>query len=101
MDCPCADTDAPLATIDLVAACLRFASDGDCGAGGSVGGVRVPLAAMVMVKREVSRCASDVVGGGRAQSGRSGCQSAFFTNTLCAQEEGAPCKFEEWIRARR
>jgi hypothetical protein len=52
-DCPCADTDAPVETIELAAACFRFARDGDVGAGGSVGGVRAPLAAMVMVKGAV------------------------------------------------
>jgi hypothetical protein len=45
--CPCADTDAPLRTTELVGACFRFASDGGAGAGD--GGERVvPLAAMVM-----------------------------------------------------
>jgi hypothetical protein len=59
-------------TIELVATCFRFAGEGDEGAGGSVGGVRVPLADMVMVKRAVrdARCASDVVGEERALSGR-------------------------------
>lgn len=44
--CPCADTNALFGTIELVATCFRFAADGDAGAGGSDGGVRVPLAAM-------------------------------------------------------
>jgi hypothetical protein len=66
-DSPCADTDAPLETIELAAACFRFARDGDVGAGGSVGGVRTPLAAMVMVKGAVSRCANDAVRKERAQ----------------------------------
>jgi hypothetical protein len=61
-DCPCADTDAPLGTIGPVASCFRFTSDGDAGAGGSDGGVRVPLAAMVIAGMRCSRCASDVVG---------------------------------------
>jgi hypothetical protein len=61
-DCPCADTDAPLGTIGPVASCLRFANDGDAGAGGSDGGVRVPLAAMVIAGMRCSRCASGVVG---------------------------------------
>jgi hypothetical protein len=46
--CPCADTDAPLRTTELVGACFRFASEGDVGAGERGGRVRVPLAAMVM-----------------------------------------------------
>jgi hypothetical protein len=46
-------TNAPLETIDLVAACFRFAAEGEVGAGGSDGGVRVPLADIVMVKRAV------------------------------------------------
>lgn len=52
-DCPWGGRDAPLAAnaTELVAMCLRFARDGDVGAGGSDGGVRVPLAAMVTMKR--------------------------------------------------
>jgi hypothetical protein len=46
--------------------------DGDVGAGGSDGGVRVPLAAIVMVKRAI-RDARDVVGVERALSSRSRC----------------------------
>jgi hypothetical protein len=49
--CPCAGSDAPLDTIELVATCFRFANEGEAGAGGSDGGVRVPLAAMVLLKR--------------------------------------------------
>lgn len=45
-----AAVDAPLDTIASVSERFRFASDGDAGAGGSEGGVRVPLAAaMVMM----------------------------------------------------
>lgn len=68
-DCPCAGTDAPLTTTELVAACFRFARDGDVGAGGREGGVRVPLAAMVMVKVDFTM-RGGVVGVERAQGGR-------------------------------
>lgn len=41
---PCADGDAPLGTMARVPVSFRFATDGEAGAGGSDGGVRVPLA---------------------------------------------------------
>jgi hypothetical protein len=96
-DCPCADTDAPLATIELVAACLRFARDGDVGACGRDGGVRVPLAAMVMVKREAcdSRCARCRWRGTRSERPKSlRVVGLLHQHSLCREEEDSPCNFE-------
>jgi hypothetical protein len=82
--CPCAGPDAPLATIELVAACFRFAMDGDVGAGGRAGGVRVPLAAMVMVIRD----ARDVVGVERAQAAEVVASSVSASPTFPAARKG-------------
>jgi hypothetical protein len=60
--CPCAGPDAPLGTIAWVSGSLRFAADGEVGASGSDGGVRVPLAAAMVTSGCCWRCASDVVG---------------------------------------
>ena len=63
---PCADVDAPLEAFAGRSASLRFAIDGDegagAGAGGSEGGVRVPLAAAMMTCGCCWRCANDGVG---------------------------------------
>jgi hypothetical protein len=85
--CPCADPNAPLATIELVAACFRFAMDGDVGAGGRAGGVRVPLAAMMMVQRAI-RDARDVVGVERAQAAKVVASSLSASPTFPATREG-------------
>jgi hypothetical protein len=60
--CPCAGPDAPLGTIAWVPGSLRFVADGEVGASGSDGGVRVPLAAAMMTSGCCWRCARDVVG---------------------------------------
>lgn len=59
---PCADVGAPLGALAWGLASLRFAAEGDWGAGGSVGGVRVPLAAAIVTWGCCLRCASDGVG---------------------------------------
>ena len=48
VDWPGPDADAPLRARECVALSLRFAMDGEAGAGGRAGGERVPLAAMAM-----------------------------------------------------
>lgn len=53
---------APLGAFARGLASLRFAAEGDAGAGGSVGGVRVPLAAAMVLAGCCWRCASDGVG---------------------------------------
>lgn len=90
-------------TLDLVATCFRFAGEGDEGAGGSVGGVRVPLADMVMVKRAMrdARCASDVVGEERGLSGRTwllGC--LLHQHSSLATVEGPECSLGRGGRTR-
>ena len=63
----CAAADAPLESTTAVSACLRLATDGDSGAVGSEGGVRVPLAAAMVMKGAI-RDARAVLQ--RAQDGR-------------------------------
>ena len=81
---PRAVVDAPLGRLASVSVRLRFAIEGDVGAGGSDGGVRAPLAtAMVMAAavRDWERWRADVQ---RAQGG-SRIWSAAATSRLPAR----------------
>lgn len=77
-----ADGDAPLRATECEAACFRFAMEGEAGAGGSAGGVRAPLVAMVD-DGLCWRCASD--GGGR------GTRSQRPKSSLAAGLHHMPC----------
>jgi hypothetical protein len=92
---PCAGVDAPLAAMAWGSASLRFEAEGELGAGGSDGGVRVPLAAAMVTFAGCWRCASDAVGWNALRTARVVLSRSPSQHALAAISEGARLELEE------
>ena len=95
----CVGVDAPLVAIARVSSSLRFAADGDAGAGGSDGGVRVPLAAAMVTLGLLFGDARVMPWDGTTRSGRprSSLVCLVHQHALASTIKGAVLKIREGV----